>query len=111
MNPDLRLQAVCGCARVYPSVRMGDAMAASTTMTIRISPELKEKLGRLGQVTQRSSSFLAGEAVSAYVARQMEIVEGIQRGLDDVAAGQVVPHDQAMAELFSAIEAVGQDEG
>ena len=85
-------------------------MTASTTMTIRISPELKEKLARLGVVTQRSNSFLAGEAVSVYVARQMDIIEGIQRGLDDVRAGNTVSHEKAMAELFAAIEAVGPDD-
>lgn len=81
-------------------------MAASTTMTIRVSPELKESLTRLSQVTRRSNSFLAGEAVATYVARELEIVVGIQRGIEDVKAGRVISHDQAMTELFAAIEAV-----
>lgn len=81
-------------------------MTASTTMTIRVSPELKESLTKLSQVTRRSNSFLAGEAVATYVARELEIVVGIQRGIDDVKAGRVIPHDEAMTELFAAIEAV-----
>ena len=81
-------------------------MAASTTMTIRVSPELKERLTKLSQVTRRSNSFLAGEAVATYVARELEIVVGIQRGIEDVKAGRVISHDQAMTELFAAIEAV-----
>ena len=81
-------------------------MTASTTMTIRISPQVKESLSKLSQATRRSNSFLAGEAVAAYVARELEIVVGIQRGIDDVKAGRVIPHDEAMTELFAAIEAV-----
>ena len=80
-------------------------MTASTTMTIRVSPEIKNKLDRLATDTRRSKSYLAAEAVSAYVDRELEIIEGIKRGLADVEAGRVVPHDEAMAEVYAAIEA------
>ena len=79
-------------------------MPASTTMTIRISPEVKDKLGRLAQDTRRSRSFLASEAVEAYVARELEIIDGIQRGLADVNAGHVVSHDAAVEELQAVID-------
>jgi len=80
-------------------------MSVSTTMTIRVSPAVKEKLGRLAHDTRRTKSFLAGEAVSAYVDRELEIIDGIHRGLADVRAGRVVPHDQAMAEIEAVIVA------
>ncbi len=80
-------------------------MSASTTMTIRISAEVKDKLGRLAQDTRRSRSFLASEAVAAYVTRELEIIDGIQRGLADVAAGRVVSHDAAIEELQTIIDA------
>lgn len=82
-------------------------MPASTTMTIRISPDLKEKLDRLAMDTRRSRSFLAGEAVVAYVERELAITHGLQRGLADVVAGRVVPHDAAMDEVYAAIDAAG----
>lgn len=81
-------------------------MAATETMTIRVSAETKRKLERIAAGTRRSKSFLAGEAVSAYVDRELEIIEGIKRGLADVEAGRVVPHDEAMAEIYAAIDAV-----
>lgn len=81
-------------------------MATSTTMTIRVRPDVKEKLDRIAADTQRSKSFLAGEAVAAYVDRELEIIEGIKRGLADAEAGRVVLHDQAMSEIYAAIEAV-----
>ena len=83
-------------------------MSDSTTMTIRVSIDLKEKLGRLARDTRRSRSFLAAEAVSAFVERELEIIGGIQRGLADVEAGNIVSHDVAMAEIGVVIDAAGQ---
>jgi len=74
-------------------------MNASTTMTIRVPADLKEKLDRLADGTRRSRSYLAAEAVSAYVERELAIIEGVQRGLADVEAGRVTPHDEAMGRV------------
>ena len=79
-------------------------MTASTTMTIRVRPDVKEKLDRIAADTQRSKSFLAGEAVAAYVERELEIIDGIKRGMADAAAGRVVSHEDAMAEIYAVIE-------
>ncbi|MBY5443567.1 ribbon-helix-helix protein, CopG family [Rhizobium leguminosarum] len=79
-------------------------MAGSTTMIIRIRPDVKEKLDRIAADTQRSKSFLAGEAVAAYVERELEIIEGIKRGMADAEAGRVIPHEQAVAEMREVIE-------
>jgi predicted transcriptional regulator len=71
----------------------------STTMTIRVPTELRDKLDRIAQGTRRSRSYLAGEALAAYVERELSIIEGIREGLADIAAGRVVPHEQVMAEM------------
>lgn len=72
-------------------------MGASTTMTIRVTTDLKEKLGRLAQNTRRTRSFLAAEAVEAYVDRELRIIEGLEHGLADMAAGQITPHADVAA--------------
>lgn len=77
-------------------------MPGSTTMTIRVSTELKSRLEQLAHETRRSKSFLAADAVSAYVERELEIVEGIKQGIADMEAGNVVDHEHAMAELDEA---------
>ena len=82
-----------------------DAMTGSTTMTIRLDPQLKEKLGRLAEGTQRSRSFLAAAAVETYVDRELAIIEGIERGTADVEAGRTVSHDDAMASIRRRIDA------
>ncbi len=76
----------------------------SATMTIRVPAEVRDKLARLAQGTRGSRSFLAAEAVSAYVERELAIVEGITAGLADVAAGRVAPHEEVMAELHAIID-------
>ena len=84
-------------------------MAASTTMTIRVTPDLKEKLGRLAHNTRRTKSYLAAEAVEAYVNRELQIIEGIERGLADREAGRVTPHDAAMDRIDAAIAAADKN--
>jgi predicted transcriptional regulator len=72
-------------------------VGASTTMTIRVSRDLKEKLGRLAHDTRRTRSYLAAEAVEAYVNRELQIIEGIQRGVTDMETGKVTSHDDVTA--------------
>ena len=36
--------------------------------------------------------------------REQDIIDGIRRGLADVEAGRVVPHDQAMAEIDALLD-------
>jgi len=91
---------------LYTTQHKAFTMTTSTTMTIRVSSETKLKLERIAADTRRSKSFLAAEAVSAYVDRELEIIEGIKRGMADAAAGRVVPHDDAMAEVDAVIEVV-----
>ena len=79
-------------------------MSTSTTMTIRLDPRLKAKLGKLADGTRRSRSFLAAEAVEAYVDRELAIVEGIEHGLADIEAGRTLSHEDTMAVVRQAID-------
>jgi predicted transcriptional regulator len=79
-------------------------MSGSTTLTVRISPEVKKQLGQLADRTRRTKSFLAGEAIADFVERELSIVAGIRRGIDDMRAGRVVPHKQAMRRLRATVD-------
>lgn len=81
-------------------------MNSTTTMTIRLNPELKARLNDLAKATRRSKSFLAAEAVAAYVEQEMAIVAGVEQGLADVKAGRLVAHGQAMEEVYEAINQI-----
>lgn len=78
-------------------------MANSTTLSVRLAPKIKQRLGRLAQQTKRTKSFLAGEAIASYVERELEIVQGIKHGLADAKAGRVVSHDVAMRRIRATI--------
>jgi predicted transcriptional regulator len=78
----------------------------SSTLSIRLSDETKAQLGLLATATRRSKSFLAAEAVAAYVAREQAIIGGIERGLADMNSGRTVAHDAAMAEIDALIDGI-----
>lgn len=78
-------------------------MSTSTTLTVRLAPQTKKRLGRLAVQTRRTKSFLAGEAIADYVERELAVVDGVKRGLEDMRAGRVVPHKTAMRRLRAAV--------
>ena len=68
-------------------------MAKSTTMTVRISPEVSDKLDVLARVTKRTKAYLAGEAIASYVEHNAWQVARIKASLDDAKSGSPgVPH-------------------
>lgn len=77
----------------------------STTLTVRLPEVVKDKLGELAKHTKRTRSFLAAEAIEDYVEKELAIVQGIDRGLEDMKAGRVVPHDDVMADIGKAVSA------
>jgi predicted transcriptional regulator len=59
----------------------------STTMSIRLEDEVKDRLDHLAQATQRSKSFLAAEAIRVFVeTNEWQIVE-IRAALKEADAG------------------------
>ncbi len=83
-------------------------MSESETITVRLASATKDRLGQLAAQTNRTKSYLAAEAIAAYVDREMEIVSGIERGLADMKAGRVVPHAGAMTQLRKTVAAAGK---
>jgi predicted transcriptional regulator len=78
-------------------------MPDSDTLTIRLPTATKKQLGKLAARVNRTRSYLAGEAISVYLARELEIVSGIERGLADMKRGRVVPHAEAMVRLKASV--------
>ena len=67
----------------------------STTMTIRLEPELKQRLDGLAEATQRSKSFLAAQAIREFVDLNEWQIQEIRRALveadsDDFASDELV---------------------
>jgi predicted transcriptional regulator len=74
-------------------------MRSSATLTVRLPPELKRRLGRLARSTKRTQSYLAGAAIADFVARESVHTQHIIEGLQDLNAGRVVPHEMILGEI------------
>lgn len=70
----------------------------STTMTIRLEDEVKDRLDRLAESTQRSKSFLAAEAIRSFVEINEWQVAEIREALDEADAGDFAS-DKDVAKL------------
>lgn len=60
-----------------------DEAAMSTTMTIRLEPNLKDRLDELSQATQRSKSYLAAEAIREFIELNEWQIKEIQSALKE----------------------------
>ena len=59
----------------------------STTMTIRLEDEVRDRLDQLAEATQRSKSFLAAEAIRAFVETNEWQIGEIRAALKEADAG------------------------
>lgn len=69
----------------------------STTMTIRLEDEIKERLDRLADSTNRSKSYLAAEAIRAFVETNEWQVAEIHDALNEADAGDFASDKEVAA--------------
>jgi predicted transcriptional regulator len=70
----------------------------STTMTVRLEDDVKDRLDVLAEATQRSKSFLAAEAIRAYVENNEWQIGETQAALKEADVGDFA-HDKDVAAL------------
>jgi RHH-type transcriptional regulator, rel operon repressor / antitoxin RelB len=63
----------------------------STTMTIRLEPELKQRLDQLAQATQRSKSYLAAEALRDFIEINEWQIQEIKDAIKEADSGDFAP--------------------
>jgi predicted transcriptional regulator len=71
------------------------------TLSVRIDALTKRRLDALARRSKRSKSFLAAEAITAYVEMEEWQTGEILAGIADAEAGKVVSHDRAATWLRS----------
>lgn len=64
----------------------------STTLSVRLDVETKKRLETLAKRSRRSKSFLAAEAIAAYVESESWQLDEIRAGLEEIDAGRGVDH-------------------
>jgi RHH-type transcriptional regulator, rel operon repressor / antitoxin RelB len=62
-------------------------MPKTTTMTVRLTPELRDKLETLARDTKRSKSYLAREAIASFVEMNGWQVVRIRKALAEARSG------------------------
>jgi RHH-type transcriptional regulator, rel operon repressor / antitoxin RelB len=83
---------VLGCTQPTTSLPI-----MSTTMTIRLDDDVKERLDRLAESTNRSKSFLAAEAVREFVDINEWQVAEVRAALKEADAGEFATDAQVAA--------------
>jgi RHH-type transcriptional regulator, rel operon repressor / antitoxin RelB len=73
----------------------------STMFTVRIDDQLKEELDRLAEATQRSKSFLAAEALRAFVDLHSWQVNHIKKASEESKDNVGIPHEEMEAWVSS----------
>ncbi len=69
----------------------------SGTVTLRLDDEVKIKLEKLAESTHRSRSFLAAEAIKAYVENNEWQIAEIHQALKEADAGDFASQDEVNA--------------
>ena len=69
-------------------------MSQSTTMTIRLDPELKSRLDKLSAATHRSKSFLAAEAVRQFIEINEWQIEEVENAIREADAGDFASNQE-----------------
>ena len=73
----------------------------TTTLSILINTDTKKQLEALAKRARRSKSFLAAEAISAFVEAESWQLDEIQAGLSELDEGRGVAHQDVSAWLRS----------
>jgi RHH-type transcriptional regulator, rel operon repressor / antitoxin RelB len=73
----------------------------TTTLSVRIDTDTKKRLEALAKRSRRSKSFLAAEALTAFVEEESWQLDEIQIGIRELDEGRGVPHKDVANWLHS----------
>lgn len=77
-------------------------MSESAVLTVRLEAETKARLEALAQRTDRSRSWLAAQAITAYVEQNSWQIADIEAGLAELDRGEAIDATEAEA-LFDRL--------
>lgn len=69
----------------------------TAVLTLRVPAEVKDRLDKLADATQRSKSYLAGEAIRQYLDLEAWQIGEIQQALHEADAGDFAADDEVDA--------------
>jgi predicted transcriptional regulator len=74
-----------------------------TTITVRVSTELRNRLEAIAKETRRSKSFLSNEAIERYVEDEEDVISGIKQAMKEMDEGKWTAHEDVVREIDEII--------
>ncbi len=74
-------------------------MSDTTLLSVRVPKKTAKRLAALADVTDRSMSYVAAQAIEEFLSLQEWQVKAIRQGLAEADAGQLEGHDAAKRKL------------
>jgi RHH-type transcriptional regulator, rel operon repressor / antitoxin RelB len=76
-------------------------MSDTITITVRVNPQLKAKLEALAKSTRRTKSWLAAEAIAAYIEQESWQIQEIETALEQADSPETkwITHEDVSAWL------------
>ena len=65
----------------------------STTLSVRIDAKIKKRLEAIAKSSKRSKSFLAAEAIAAYVEAEEWQIRETRSALHEIDGGDAIAHE------------------
>jgi predicted transcriptional regulator len=79
-------------------------MATAASITTQIDPETRAMLDRIAERRGVTAEALAAEAIQRVTEADTDFWRFVQEGIDAADRGDLIPHEEVMAELNTMIE-------
>jgi predicted transcriptional regulator len=79
-----------------------------TVVSVRLPGEVLEQLDELAQETDRSRSYLIGQAVREFVEREYTSLTAVKEGEREIEAGKGIPHEQVSSYIDDLVRGKGR---
>lgn len=74
-------------------------MSQTTLISVRVPKDVAKRLAKLAEATDRSKSYVAGQAIEEFLTLQEWQVKAIQQGIAEADAGKLAPQAEAVKRL------------
>ena len=74
-------------------------MKATTLISVRVPRDVAQRLSALADATDRSKSYVAGQAIEEFLSLHEWQVAAIRKGVAEADAGRLEPHEEAARRL------------
>lgn len=67
------------------------------TFTVRVPPELVDRLNLITETTDRSKAYVGVQALREYITREADFIESVKEGLAEAERGEFASDEQVAA--------------